>query len=44
MLRLWLNTDLAFGDSARPLTAEFAEAVQGIAMTNAKPKVPLDAE
>jgi hypothetical protein len=44
MLRLWLNTDLGFGDSARPLTAEFAEAVQGIAIAGAKPNVPLDAE
>jgi hypothetical protein len=44
MLRLWLNIDLAFGDSARPLTAEFAEAVQGIAPEMAKPSVPLDAE
>ena len=44
MLRLWLNTDLAFGDSARPLTAEFAEAVQGIAIPTARPVVPLDAE
>jgi hypothetical protein len=44
MLRLWLNTDLGFGDSARPLTAEFAEAVEGIVLPTARPVVPLDAE
>lgn len=44
MLRLWLNTDLAFGDSARPLTAEFAEAVQGVVVPSAQPIVPLEAE
>ena len=43
MLRLSLNTDLSFGASARPLTAEFAEAVQGIPRTMAQPSVPLDA-
>ena len=43
MLRLWLNTDLAFGDSARPLSADFAEAVQGIPTPMAKPNVPLEA-
>lgn len=44
MLRLWLNTDLAFGDSARPLTAEFAETVKGVVLETAKPVVPLEAE
>jgi hypothetical protein len=44
MLRLWLNTDLAFGDSARPLTPEFAEAVQGVPMPGVRPIVPLEAD
>jgi hypothetical protein len=44
LLRLWLNTDLGFGDSARPLTAEFAEAVQGVVIPSASPCVPLEAD
>ena len=44
MLRLWLNTDLGFGDSARPLSPEFAEAVQGVVLSTAQPVVPLEAE